>query len=581
MKRLDPWLRSIAVPGDARSTQAVVRLVIALVVTVGLFSAGFLGVMRWEGQDHTVVAAVYWTLVTMSTLGYGDIVFTSDVGRLYSLVVMMAGAVLILVVLPFTFIQLVYLPWREAARKAQAPRSLPADTAGHLLLTGDTGVDEVLIRRATTAGVPYAILVQDVDRAVALREQGHHVMVGGLDDPETYRLARAERAALIFSARGDYANCNVAFTVREVTNRPQLIVTADDPDAVDVLELAGADHVVQLGNLLGTALARRMLSPGRGCQVIGTFDEIAVAEMVAAGSGLEGRTLAQIDVRREHGVSVVGVWDRGTLVHPRPDLTLTDLSIVVLAGPQQAVRDYGAWLRDQAEHNGHSAATDGHVIIVGGGRVGRALAQALAEAGRDACIIEKDPSRRRDEFTYVMGDATDRQVLESAGISDASAVAVTTHDDDVNVLLTLYLRRLRSDALVLGRVAHSRNLSTMYRAGADFVLSYASTGASEVWNRLRSESTLLLTDDLVAFRASMPARLAGQRLSTVDLRASTGCTVVAVVTDDGPRHPDPHTPLPRDARLVMIGPEEGQTRFARHFERRQRPSWLRRRSTPD
>ena len=50
----------------------------------------------------------------MTTLGFGDITFTSDIGRLFSIVVLLSGVVFLLVMLPFLFIRLFYAPWLEA-----------------------------------------------------------------------------------------------------------------------------------------------------------------------------------------------------------------------------------------------------------------------------------------------------------------------------------------------------------------------------------------------------------------------------------------------------------------------------------
>jgi integrase len=186
----------------------------------------------------------------MTTLGFGDIVFETDLGRMYSVVVLLTGALLILILLPFTFIQLVYLPWRSAVREARTPRSLPQDTEGHLVLTGRSPMERSLMRRASTVGVPYVLLVEDIEEAAALHDDGYPVMVGDLDDPATYRAARVDQAAMVVTARSDQANCNVAFTVREVTDRGLVIATAHSADAVDVLHLAGADCVLQLGRML-------------------------------------------------------------------------------------------------------------------------------------------------------------------------------------------------------------------------------------------------------------------------------------------------------------------------------------------
>jgi voltage-gated potassium channel len=544
--------------------RALVRLVVLLTVSVGLAAAGFLAIMAREGQEHSIAAAIYWTVVTMSTLGYGDVVFTSDLGRLYAVLVLVVGAVLILVLLPFTFIQLVYLPWRAAAREAQAPRQLPASVRDHLLVTGIEPVAEALIRRARAIGMSYAVLVEDTDTAVSLHEHGYRVVVGRLDDPDTYRAAGADRVALLFTAASDARNANVVFTFREVTDNGVVVATANSPDAVDVLELAGADHVLHLGEVLGRALARRVLAPTARSSPISRFEDLVIAEASAAGTSLVGLALHDLDLRARYGVSIVGIWNRGALEMARPDLVIEEHSILLLAGREEQLAAY-----DQAFGGGRADPRPGEfppVVILGGGRVGRATARALAEAGTASRIVERDPTRVRPELDYVVGDAADLEVLRAAGIDDTPAVVVTTHDDDMNLFLTLYARRLRDDVQILGRVVEDRNLTTMHRAGADFVLSYASAGTTEVWNSLRENSTLLLTEGLLVFRVPVPSALVGRRLRDLHIPRDTGNNVIATLSAGACRTElDLDQPLRAGTDLVLIGDVDAEERFARRY----------------
>src|SRR5690606_36193285 len=102
----------------------------------------------------------------------------------------------------------------------------------------------------------------------------------------------------------------------------------------------------------------------------------------------------------------------------------------------------------------------------------------FAAEGFSYTIVEQRPDRERDGVQYVIGDAAERSVLQAAGIDDAGGVLVTTHDDDINVYLTRYCRGLRPDVRLVSRARLYRNVSTLYRAGADSVLSYAATGSS-------------------------------------------------------------------------------------------------------
>jgi Trk K+ transport system NAD-binding subunit len=136
----------------------------------------------------------------------------------------------------------------------------------------------------------------------------------------------------------------------------------------------------------------------------------------------------------------------------------------------------------------------------------------------------------------------------------------------MNIYLTLYCRKLRPDIEVLGRVRLDRNISTMHRAGADFVLSYASMGATDAWNRLRGDSTLLLAEGLVVFKVPMPDRLAGRELRSTDIPATTGCNIIGIVVEHGCRTDlSPDDVLPCNGHLVLIGDDRAEERFFEHY----------------
>lgn len=563
VKFLTTLLSALSAQEAGTSVRALARLVAVLVVSVAAFSVGFHEVMAYEGRAFSWPTSVYWTVVTMTTLGYGDITFATDLGRMYSLLVLLVGSVLILVLLPFTFIQVVYLPWRRATRRAGAPRSLPASVRDHVVLAGLGPVTEALVDRLRAAGVRHVLLEADVEQALALHDRGYRVAVGDLDDPETYRAVGAERAAMLVAARGDEANTNTVFTWREVTDAGRIVATARSDDAVDILELVGTDHVLRPAEVLGAAFARRILVPSARSTVVARFGDLVVAEVSVTGTRLVGRSLAELRLRQQCGVTVAAVIDRGVLQPGGPDVVVEESAILVLVGTPGQLAAY-----DEAvdPDSGGADAAPGLVLVLGGGRVGRATARALQAAGTPCRVVERDPGRRRCDAEYVIGDAADRDVLDRAGLADATAVVVTTHDDDVNVYLTLYCRRLRPDVEVLGRVNVDRNLTTMHRAGADMVLSYASTGATEVWNFLRGTSTLLLAEGLVLFRVPVPSGLAGRTLAETDVRQRTGCTVVGVVRDGTTSTDvDPGTVLPAGGEVVLVGTDDAEERFLRVY----------------
>ena len=96
------------------------------------------------------------------------------------------------------------------------------------------------MQKLTDYGYAYALLVYDLEEALRLHDLGFRVVLAESDRPETYRLVRAEQAALVAATGNDMANTNVAFTVREMSQSVPIVTTASSSDAVDILRLAGS-----------------------------------------------------------------------------------------------------------------------------------------------------------------------------------------------------------------------------------------------------------------------------------------------------------------------------------------------------
>ena len=547
-----------------RQVKTVLVLVVVFVAMVAVFSTVFHELMDREGRSYSWPTSVYWTLTTMTTLGFGDITFSSDAGRIFSVVVLLAGSTFLLVMLPFAFIQFVFVPWMTERDRRRAPRTLSSSTAGHLVLTEIGPVESALVERAEQAEVPYVILVEDVDEAGRLHDEGRVVMVGALDDPATYRSARVAEAAMVVATRNDPTNTNIAFTVREIAPDVEILASANAPASVDILEIAGADHVVQLGEVLGSAMASRTLGLAGTTHVIGEFAGLKIAEAGVVGTAMVGRTLEQLGLRKRFGIGIIGVWERGVFTIASADTVLRDSSMLLLSATSEQLSAFGAQYSAQSVEARRA-------VIIGGGRVGRAIGAAFDAEDVTYTIIEKLPERRREGVRYVVGDAADRQVLTDAGLDEAGAVLITTHDDDVNVYLTRYCRGLRPDVRIVARSRLDRNVTTLYRAGADAVLSYAGTGSAAIWNQFRGDETLLVAQGLNVFRTPIPKELVGRSLAEAHVYRRTECNVVAIEVDGRMEgHPNPSRKLPAGAELVLVGTDIAEARFSEVFPHARR-----------
>lgn len=542
-----------------RNTRLVIRFLLVLVAIIGIYSVLFHVLMLHEGQDHTWFTGVYWTLTVMSTLGFGDITFHTDLGRFFSMIVLLTGVVLLLVVLPFTFIEFILEPILRAQSTARAPRALPEDTSGHVILTHSDEITTALVHKLDQYRIPYVTLVSGLEQALHLHDLGVRVMLGDHDDPDAYRRAQVQRAALVAATSKDPTNSAVAFTVREVSPTVPIVATADDPASVDLLELAGCSGVLQPGEMLGQLLARRSLGGDAISHPIGQFDDLMLAEATAANTPLVGKTLGESPLGRIGGIHVVGIWDRGRFRMAAPDVEITSSAVLVMAG---SPADFARYDELFAIYN----VSGDPVIVIGAGRVGRAAGQHLADNGVDYRIIDRDPARMRDDGKHVLGNAADLPVLDRAGLRKAPTAIITTHDDDINIYLTIYCRKLRPDMQILCRATEERNVVTMHRAGADFVMSFASMGAHAVFNMLRRSDILMIAEGLSFFRLPVPRSLAGRSVGEATTFAGDGWTLVAVQQDGRTTiQPRPDAKLAEGMRMIVIGSEEAEERFLQRY----------------
>ena len=568
MKALSSIIYSVtgSETSSRRNISQLMKLIIIVMVFVLISSSVFHVLMKTEGRSENYhwFDGFYWTMVTMSTLGYGEITFNEWPGKLFSIGVMLFGMLSMLVILPFAFIRFAYEPWIEAQNEARTPRKLGIDMRDHVILTNFDAVSRALIHKLKQYNIAYVLLVRDKNEALRLHDEGFSVAVGELDDPEFYSNVRVEQCAMVVATGKDEANANIAFTVRElVDNRVRVVTLAKSEASVDILELAGSSNVIRLGELLGQFLARRTIANDAMAHVIGHFDELLIAEAMVMGTPLVGKTLSECNFREMTNTSVVGVWERGEYKGAGPDTKVNESTVLVLAGSKNMIQHYNEiFCIYQKEES--------HIVILGGGRVGRATARALAKRGLKYKIVEELPDRIRNENYYVQGSAARIEILEKANIADASAVIVTTGNDDTNIYLTIYCRKLFPDVQIISRANRERNISTLHRAGADFVASYASMGANIIFNLLKHSDILMLAEGLNVFRIELPDDLEGKSLIESEIRERTGCSVIAIQREINGKdthivHFSPSEVLKSDDELVLIGTIESEEIFLKTY----------------
>ncbi|MEZ5276638.1 MAG: NAD-binding protein [Opitutaceae bacterium] len=550
-----------------RNLRALRTYLFFMLGVIFVFSVLFHFIMHYaEGQEHSWLTGLYWTLTVMSTLGFGDITFHSDLGRLFSLLVLLSGIILLLIMLPFAFIRYFYAPWLEAQLHAQAPRKVPADFRDHVIICQRDSITPGLTRRLTFNRIPFVVLEPDPTVAARLNSPDFRVVTGEIDHRDTYENLRVDSARLVFANAEDTTNTNITLTVRSVSQQAPILALAEEEASIDIFELSGANETLPLKRRLGEQLASR-LSVGIGtAHVVGSFKDLKIVEFLVHHTPLAGKTLKETRLRQETGINVVAVWQQGQLMPVGPDLKLENTMVPVAVGTHDQVERLNQLLGSAPNR------PQKPVMVIGMGKVGISTAHALKKLGIRVHLVEKDERLRRQlegQFDHVVfGDAADLQILEKAGIHDVGAVALTTNSDAVNIHLTVYCRRLQPDLNIVTRVTKERNVEAIYRAGADFVQSYASLGREFIMALLLNREPIMVGEGADFFSVDVPPRLVGSSLADSQIGAQTGLIVIAIETDSQTlTNPHPATRLEKDARLVMLGTNAQRSRFLEAFEK--------------
>jgi Trk K+ transport system NAD-binding subunit len=532
--------------------RALIRYFLFLAFLVTCFAVVFhLIMVHCEHQEHSWVTGFYWTLVVMTTLGFGDITFATDVGRVFSMLVMISGVVFLMVMLPFLFIRLFYAPWLETQLRLRAPREVPAKTSGHVVVALHDPIAAGLVRRLRAEGIPCFVVEPDPARAVALLEAGTAAVTGDNDDRATYERMRVEAARLVLANGTDAANTNITLTVRELHPQVPIVALAEDQDSVDILELSGATAVLPLKKQLGEYLANRVHAGIVEAHLVGILGDLRIAELPARATSFVGQTIRETRLREETGLSVVGLWERGQLRPAYPDARVAPGNVLVLSGSEAQLKEFSNSLPGRGRRSGA-------VLLLGMGKVGRAAARSLKNRGIPVHAIDRNANvlaRVAPEVTQAFeGNAADRRVLERAGLKEASSVLLTTNDDATNIYLAVYCRRLNPEVRIVSRITHERNVEAIHRAGADFALGYTTLGVEAIVSRLHGYEPVLLGEAVKLFSVDVPQTMAGRPLRESGIGSRTGLSVMAI-RQDGNFVPDlnPDTLLPEGGELLMLG----------------------------
>jgi len=212
----------------------------------------------------------------------------------------------------------------------------------------------------------------------------------------------------------------------------------------------------------------------------------------------------------------------------------------------------------------------GHYMICGYGRMGKHICAEFAMAGRPFVVIEKNPevvTEIQDKgYMVIQGDATNDEVLFSAGIERAHGLISVLNTDAENLFLVLSARGLNPKLKIIARAGEEGSEKKLKRSGADIVVSPYVIGAMKIAQSVFHPHITSFLDTAVSSSANMDFRLDsvqvaqgsvynGVPIGRSKIREELGVLIVAIQKEDGRliTNLTPETILRTGDRLICVG----------------------------
>ncbi|MCB9673922.1 MAG: potassium channel protein [Alphaproteobacteria bacterium] len=215
-------------------------------------------------------------------------------------------------------------------------------------------------------------------------------------------------------------------------------------------------------------------------------------------------------------------------------------------------------------------AMHGHTVLVGLGATGSHVATELRETGREFVVVERNPEkvdRVREEWQgieplYIIGDATDEDVLRRAGLERADGLIAALTDDRDNLFVVFTARAMKPELRIIAKTVDPQNRAKMERAGADAVVSPALIGGTRMVSAMLRPYEVGFFDEMMRDHAD-PHRIVeieipngspaiGKTLNEAGVRMHSDALVMAVRDRHGHLRYNPSAGFVIESGLTLV-----------------------------
>ena len=311
---------------------------IALMLLVG--TAGFVLIEHWSVFD-----AFYMTLTTVTTVGYQEVHALTTAGRVFNSFLIFFGVSTMFFAIGGVTQTAIELEFNQFFGKRRI-KNMIDKLENHYILCGYGRVGRGAAEELTRAGVPFVVIDNDEDRVTLAMKNGLLAALSDATRDGTLREAGIDRAlGLIATLGSDADNLFVILSAKTLNPSLKLATRVAEEETESKMLRAGANFVFAPYNITGHRMAQSMLKPH-----VAQFIDLTTKDMglnvgieqvrVPERSGFAGKTLEQMQVRRELGVIVLAVRkaDGAMNFNPAADALISGGDYLIAMGEPENLR---------------------------------------------------------------------------------------------------------------------------------------------------------------------------------------------------------------------------------------------------
>jgi len=317
----------------------LIQALLLLLVVVMIAAVGY----RWLGGPQvTILDAIYMAVITVATVGYGEVVDTSHshLLRIFNIFVILFGIGIMLYVFSASTAFIVEGELKNLFRRRKMLKQI-RDMKGHFIVCGAGETGHYVVQELLKSGYDFVVIDHDEGRLAKIQHLGKFpVLEGDAADEDLLTAAGLERARGVVSAlREDRENLLVTVTARQMNPGVRIVTRCSEARMADKLVRAGANSAVSPSMIGGMRLASELIRP----RVVGFLDlmlrdqikTMRVEEIqVEEGSPWVGKTLQQADLHHKYELLALALRKPSgeMLYNPHGETPLTSGDVLVVLG---------------------------------------------------------------------------------------------------------------------------------------------------------------------------------------------------------------------------------------------------------